>query len=300
MPTSPRETKLPQPRNVKPGEVGYPALLQTATIDNQAFLDSPFLREKKPLGSGKPDLSIIGQPNETPTTYLAVIGSRPPSAKDAQELGVPLATLVQEYDRRVIAIHTMLDQLLQVFGEQESTHEQPSPFALSLISGLTEGGDAEAMKWALANQVPVVGVLASPLDRIHPQGSQAVYNEMVVRIMTGTPGYRLVSRHPWPAGKEWTAFSSLKRDYQPDYIARDRVMAGLSYVTLAWNLRKVMSGAGYTMAVSHGLGRPVFAVQDTLNQEVIDTLRVHPNHVTLITEPEPVVSALIPQDRPRF
>ena len=110
-----------------------------------------------------------------------------------------------------------------------------------IISGLAYGIDIAAHKAALKNDLPTIGVMASGLDIIYPN-----QHEKTVQAMLEKGG--LLTESPFGTGPD-----------APRFVARNRIIAGMSDVTIV--VESAKRGGGLISAeYANNYHREVFAV----------------------------------------
>ncbi len=126
-----------------------------------------------------------------------------------------------------------------------------SRLPVAIISGLALGIDAEAHKTALDVGLPTVAVLPSSCDdrSLYPAGNKALAQRILAR------GGALISERASP----WKA-------HIHDFAARNRIMAGLSKVTLIVEAGE-KSGTLITARLALDYNREVLAVPHELGRE---------------------------------
>lgn len=109
-----------------------------------------------------------------------------------------------------------------------------------IVSGLAYGIDIAAHKNALKHQLPTVGVLAHGLDRIYPPAHRSVAVEML------------------SGGGLLTDFPSETNPDKPNFVKRNRIIAGLSDATIVVE-SAIRGGSLITADIAFSYGREVFA-----------------------------------------
>ncbi len=113
---------------------------------------------------------------------------------------------------------------------------------LVIVSGLAYGVDVAAHRAALRLEIPTVGVLGHPIDRIYPQPHTATARQMVSR-----------------GGAVLTEFPSGTEPRQAGFVQRNRVIAGLSEGTLVVE-SAARGGSLITAEMADGYHRTLMAV----------------------------------------
>lgn len=146
---------------------------------------------------------------------------------------------------------------------------------LLIVSGLAYGIDIQAHRSALKHKLPTVGVLAHGLDRIYPPTHVGVAREMLAQ------------------GGLLTDFPSDTQPDKPNFVKRNRIVAGLSEATV------VIESAGkggslITAGIAFSYGRDVLSfpgrTTDVHSQGCNHLIRQ--NKAALITSAEDLVTAL--------
>ena len=118
-----------------------------------------------------------------------------------------------------------------------------------IVSGLAYGVDIHAHRAALRNNLPTIAVLAHGLDRIYPGVHSQTAREMV------SNGGALVSE-----------FMTKTQPDKPNFVRRNRIVAGLSDATLVIESAK-KGGALITAGIANSYNRDVFALPGRANDE---------------------------------
>ncbi|SEF84435.1 DNA-processing protein DprA [Parabacteroides chinchillae] len=152
-----------------------------------------------------------------------------------------------------------------------------------IVSGLAYGIDICAHRNALKNQLATVAVLAHGLDRIYP----SIHRNTAVEML--------------PQGGLLTDFPSKTEPDKPNFVKRNRIVAGLADATIVIESAD-KGGSLITADIAFSYGRDVF----TFPGRVTDThskgchLLVKQNKAGLITSAEDLISAMrwdIPQQK---
>lgn len=117
-----------------------------------------------------------------------------------------------------------------------------------IISGLAMGIDAEAHKGALDAQGETIAVLGCAIDQIYPRMNEG----LAQRIISG--GGLVISEYK--PGSE---------TYKTNFVARNRIIAGLSQITLVTEAAE-KSGALITAYLALDYNREVFALPGNINR----------------------------------
>lgn len=112
-----------------------------------------------------------------------------------------------------------------------------------VISGLAIGCDSMAHRAALDNGIATVGVLAHGLDTLYPS-----QNRQLAARMSATNGGLL------------TQYATGTRMFRGNFLARNKVIAGLSDCVIVIESAAEHGGALHTARHAHSIGRQVFAV----------------------------------------
>lgn len=144
-----------------------------------------------------------------------------------------------------------------------------------VISGLAYGIDVCAHRYALANGLPTVGVLAHGLDRIYP----AVHRNMAVEMLEG--------------GGLLTDFVSGTTPDRENFLQRNRIIAGLADATVVVE-SAAKGGALITADIAFSYGRDVYTfpgrVTDEHSKGCNQLVRI--NKAGLITSARDLILAL--------
>ena len=120
---------------------------------------------------------------------------------------------------------------------------------VQIISGMAYGIDISAHKAALKNNHSTIGVLANGLETVYPKAHTKIASEM---LETGL----LISEQP--------IFTKLHPTF---FIARNRIIAALSQVTLIVESRK-KGGSMVTAEYANNYNKDVFAVPGDVNKKL--------------------------------
>lgn len=166
--------------------------------------------------------------NTTETSHLAVIGSRNLTAQA----------------ERVIA--TFLPTFFTAFG-------QAFPLAtLSIISGMTVGGDAAAQWLAFDNGIHTTGISATSINHPHRESDVSLYERLMVNPKTS-----VLSEYP-----------ATPAPAKEQYYDRNRIVAWMSGAVLAYGIQKPTSGAMHTISLARAMGIRVFYIESTVSPAV--------------------------------
>ncbi len=128
---------------------------------------------------------------------------------------------------------------------------------LSLVSGLTTGGDATAQSLGIQHGVQTIGVNPAPINVLHKDGDDRLYRHII------GPGHNrhavLSERKPTQASYTVDA---------TDYLRRDQVIAGISGALLAFGIRNNRSGSMATVRRARKMDVPVFYLEGTVSEKV--------------------------------
>ncbi len=123
--------------------------------------------------------------------------------------------------------------------------EELAPYQPTVISGLAYGIDVEAHRAALQYDLPTIGVLGTPIERIYP-----AHHKPIAAQMMKIGG--LVSEYPATAALNPSNFPQ-----------RNRIIAGLSDALIVVEAAK-KGGALITAEIAYSYNREVFAVPGNL------------------------------------
>lgn len=119
--------------------------------------------------------------------------------------------------------------------------DELQPHNVLIVSGLAYGIDAYAHKFALAKNLPTIGVLAHGLDKIYPSKHRQMAKQMLAN------------------GGLLTEFISETNPDRENFPKRNRIVAGLADATLVIEAAE-KGGALITANIAHSYGRDVLAV----------------------------------------
>lgn len=146
---------------------------------------------------------------------------------------------------------------------------------LLVVSGLAYGIDVCAHRSALHNQLPTIGVLAHGLDRIYPSSHRSTAVEML------------------ESGGLLTDFPSGTEPDRPNFIRRNRIVAGMSDATIVIESAE-KGGSLVTADIAFSYGRDVYSfpgrVGDSHSKGCNNLIRQ--NKAGLITSADDLLSAL--------
>lgn len=146
---------------------------------------------------------------------------------------------------------------------------------LLIVSGLAYGIDIYAHKSALIHQLPTVAVLAHGLDRIYPPAHRNIAVEMIRN------------------GGLLTDFPSETQPDKPNFIKRNRIVAGLADATVVVESAE-KGGSLITADIAFSYGRDVLSFPGRVNDphsKGCNTL-IRQNKAALITSASDLISAL--------
>lgn len=129
----------------------------------------------------------------------------------------------------------------------EKLVEGLADYGVMVVSGLAYGIDIHAHQWALQQQLPTIGVLASGLDKVYPAGHKKIAGEMLANG-------GLVSEVP---------VGSLLENFQ--FPVRNRIIAGLADATIVVEAGH-KSGAVITANFANDYNREVFAIPGNIDE----------------------------------
>ena len=144
-----------------------------------------------------------------------------------------------------------------------------------VVSGLAYGIDIAAHRASLENNLPTVGVLAHGLDRIYPSTHRSVASEMVRQ------------------GGLLTEYMSFTTPDRPNFIKRNRIIAGLSDATVVVESAQ-KGGALITADMALNYGRDCFAFPGRVGDEYSRGCHslIQNNGAALICSAEDLVKAM--------
>ena len=146
---------------------------------------------------------------------------------------------------------------------------------LLIVSGLAYGIDIQAHRSAIRHNLPTVGVLAHGLERLYPQVHRNTAVEMLQQ------------------GGLLTDFPSETNPDRPNFIKRNRIVAGLSDATIVVESAE-KGGSLITADIAFSYGRDVFSfpgrVSDTSSKGC--NLLIQQNKAALITSASDLISAM--------
>lgn len=114
---------------------------------------------------------------------------------------------------------------------------------LLIVSGLALGCDVASHKGALRNGVPTVGVVAHGLDTLYPAENRMVAGKMAAQ-----------------GGMILTDYIHGTRPHRGNFLARNRIVAGLSDATIVVESAADRGGALHTARLAFHYNREVFAL----------------------------------------
>ena len=147
---------------------------------------------------------------------------------------------------------------------------------LLIVSGLAYGVDIHAHRCALNHNLPTVAILAHGLDRIYP----AIHRQTAVDMLDN--------------GGVLTDFPSETNPDKPNFIKRNRIIAGISDATIIVESAN-KGGALITAEIAFSYGRDVFAFPGRVNDlrsQGCNRL-IKQNRAGLITNAEDFISAMM-------
>lgn len=145
-----------------------------------------------------------------------------------------------------------------------------------IISGLAMGVDACAHRAALESGGLCIAVLPGPLDRILPARHWRLAQEILDK------GGALVSE-----------YAPGEIAYKQNFIARNRIMSGLSKVLLVTEAAE-FSGTRHTVRFAFDQGKTVLAVPGDIDKDSYTGSNkfIKTDHAQLVTDPDDVIHAL--------
>ena len=117
-----------------------------------------------------------------------------------------------------------------------------------IVSGLAYGIDITAHRCALQNQLQTIGVVAHGLDRLYPDAHRPVAKEMLSQ------------------GGLLTEYRSATNPDKGNFIARNRIIAGISDATIVVETAD-KGGSVVTANIANTYGRDVFAFPGRINDQ---------------------------------
>ena len=146
---------------------------------------------------------------------------------------------------------------------------------LLVVSGLAYGIDVCAHKAALKASLPTVAVMAHGLDRIYPPTHRSVAVEMIER------------------GGLLTEFPSETEPDKPNFVRRNRIVAGLADATIVVESAK-KGGSLITADLAFSYGRDVYTFPGRVNDARSSGCNnlIRQNKAGLITSADDLISAL--------
>lgn len=144
-----------------------------------------------------------------------------------------------------------------------------------VVSGLAYGVDINAHRQALANGYETVGVLAHGLDRIYPPRHRDTAKEMVA------------------TGGLLTEFMTMTNADKPNFVRRNRIVAGISDATIL--VESAAKGGGLiTTNIARSYSRDVFAFPGAVGAQYSEGCNnlIRDNGAMLITNADDFVNAM--------
>lgn len=147
---------------------------------------------------------------------------------------------------------------------------------LVIVSGLAYGIDIAAHKAALACGIPTVAVLAQGLNTIYPP----VHRSTAAEIARS-------------GGMLMTDYRSVDRLHKGNFLARNRIVAGLSDCLVVVESAS-KGGALVTARIAAGYSRDVFAVPGRISDRYSEGCNrlIYNNVAQLVTSPEDILGAM--------
>ncbi len=157
-----------------------------------------------------------------------------------------------------------------------STLKEYVPQNLLVISGLAYGTDICVHRNAMKNDYPTIGVLAHGLDTLYPASHRKDAEEMVER-----------------GGGLLTEYMSSTSAEKPNFLARNRIIAGMSDATIIVE-SAIRGGSLVTASLALGYNRDVFAFPGAVNAEFSQGCNnlIKDNAASLITCAEDFIHAM--------
>lgn len=165
------------------------------------------------------------------------------------------------------------------YGEKQTANlvnELAAAFpGLLIVSGLAYGVDICAHRNALKNGLPTVGVLAHGLDRIYP------------------PAHRHTAIEMLESGGLLTDFPSGTNPDRPNFVRRNRIVAGLADATVVIE-SAAKGGSLITADIAFSYGRDVYAFPGRVSDEHSSGCNalIRSNKAGLITSASDLIEAL--------
>jgi len=146
---------------------------------------------------------------------------------------------------------------------------------LTIISGLAYGVDICAHRAALEADIPTIGIPAHGLDRIYPAAHRNTAVEMLRK------------------GGILTEYMSGTNPDKPNFVARNRIVAGLAEATVVVE-SKVKGGSLITARVAADYGRTVFAFPGRPTDEIASGCNdlIRRRQAQLISSADDIISAM--------
>lgn len=143
---------------------------------------------------------------------------------------------------------------LAIVGARNATDYTPNALnkighqfkALTIVSGLAQGADAYAHKFALAHDLPTIAVIASGLDIQYPKANASLQNQIETRGLVLSE---------YPLGLQPKPFT---------FVARNRIIAGLAHGVLVTEAAE-RSGSLITANLALQNNREVFALPGNID-----------------------------------
>ncbi|MDR2389543.1 MAG: DNA-processing protein DprA [Tannerellaceae bacterium] len=147
---------------------------------------------------------------------------------------------------------------------------------LLVVSGLAYGADITAHRSALKYQLPTLAVLAHGMDRIYP------------------PIHRTTAIEMLENGGLLTEFSSGNRPEKPNFVRRNRIIAGLSDATIVIESAD-RGGSLITANIASSYSRDVFAIPGRINDTCSQGCNrlIRDNKAGLVSCAADVISAML-------
>ena len=179
----------------------------------------------------------------------------------ARTVGIVGTRKATEYGRRMC--HTFVKELHELCPD------------ITIVSGLAYGIDIESHKAAIEVGFPTLGVLAHGLDMIYPSAHRSVAKQML------------------PEGGLVTEFMSRTAPLAPNFVRRNRIIAGLSDVVVVVE-SVAKSGSLITAEIAQSYNRDCFAFPGSVGDpySVGCNELIRDNRASLITSAFDMVSAM--------
>ncbi len=178
---------------------------------------------------------------------------------------------IGEYQRMISIVGT---RNCTAYGKQfiQELVSDLKEYQPTIISGLALGCDVQAHEAALTHHLPTWGVLAHGLNQLYPSQHSKIAEEMMEN------------------GGLLTEFSSFHKPVRENFLKRNRIIAGLSPITVIVESAK-KGGAITTAKVAFDYNRDVFALPGSIQHRYSEGCHeLIKNHVaSLITSADDII-----------